>query len=362
MKGILYVLLLIPGLTTGQNLVIPLPDSTRSVTIGGYIDTYYTYFSRDRNSDFSEYVPYLVNSSRKESFSVNLAMIDFKYQSPFVRMRLSPGFGTYMNLNYSQEPGSLRNLVEANAGIKLSRKKEIWLDAGILGSPYTNENPLSRDHLMYTRSFSAENVPYYLCGLKVSTPITETLNLYVYLINGWQVIDDTNRGKSIGTHLEYKPDKTTVINWSTYVGDERNNPDPNYRLRLFTELNWYKRLTENWELTACAFVGNQQYENANDQNWWLIKAIGRYNFSARSSLSARWEHLSDRGSVVITNVDGVSGMMISSTGLCYNYKLHSHALFRMEGRYFYSPDSIYPDPNGPYSNALMLAASLTAWF
>lgn len=358
----MFLLSVCPGITLAQKLVIPLADSAQTVTIGGYLDTYYTYFSRDRDSDYSEYVPYLFNSSRKESFSVNLAMVDLNYQSRFVRVQVSPGFGTYMNLNYAQEPGTLRNLMEANAGIKLSQKREIWLDAGILSSPYTNENPFSRDHLMYTRSFSSEYTPYYLSGLKLSAPLTKSLNLYVYVINGWQVIDDTNRGKSVGTHLEYRPNRSSILNWSTYVGDERNNPDPDYRIRLFTEVNWYQQVNDHWEFTACAFVGKQQIENSGSQSWWLVKAIGRYTVTSRSSFSARWEHLSDRGSVVITNVDGVGGMMISSTGLCYNYKIHPHALFRMEGRYFYSPDILYPDPTGPYSNGTMLVASLTAWF
>ncbi|NJN00112.1 MAG: outer membrane beta-barrel protein, partial [Phormidesmis sp. RL_2_1] len=53
---------------------------------------------------------------------------------------------------------------------QLFKNKQIWLDAGVFGSPYTNESAISKDHLMYTRSFAPEYVPYYLAGVKLSVP------------------------------------------------------------------------------------------------------------------------------------------------------------------------------------------------
>ncbi|MBK8819890.1 MAG: outer membrane beta-barrel protein [Saprospiraceae bacterium] len=46
------------------------------------------------------------------------------------------------------------------------------------------------------------------------------MNLYAYLINGWQQIQDVNKGKAIGTQVEYRPTNLNLINWNVYIGDE----------------------------------------------------------------------------------------------------------------------------------------------
>ena len=50
------------------------------------------------------------------------------------RANIALAVGTYMNANYAAEPGVLKNIYEANAGVKISNNKNIWVDAGILPS------------------------------------------------------------------------------------------------------------------------------------------------------------------------------------------------------------------------------------
>jgi hypothetical protein len=194
-----------------------------NATVGAYADIYYGY---DLSEPAGKNINYFVSANRHNELNINLAFIDLRYQSEKMRMRVVPGFGTYMNANYSSEPGTLRNLVEANAGFRLSEKKKIWIDAGVLGSPYTNESAISKDHLMYTRSLAAEYVPYYLAGIKLSVPLGNRLSFYLYLINGWQQIVDPNNGKSVGTQIEFRPNEKHLINWNTYIGDERSALNP----------------------------------------------------------------------------------------------------------------------------------------
>ena len=138
--------------------------------VGAYVDSYYGY---DFNKPANGNVPYFVTSARHNEFTINLAYIDLRYKSSNFRARFVPGFGTYMNANYAAEPGTLKNVVEANVGVCLSGKRNFWLDVGVLGSPYTNESAISKDHLMYTRSLAPENVPYYLSGMKLTMPVNE---------------------------------------------------------------------------------------------------------------------------------------------------------------------------------------------
>lgn len=340
-------------------------DTLQSTTIGhlgigGYIDTYYSYNFRNPSD---EYTPYLVNSSRQNSMSINLAYIDLRYRAKNLRARFVPGFGTYMNVNYANEPGTLKNIVEGNVGVRLSEKKNIWLDAGVFGSPYTNESAISKDHLMYTRSFAPEYVPYYLSGVKLSVPLAQRWNANFYLLNGWQVIDDDNSKKSIGTQIEYRPNDNMIFDWNTYIGDERNSSQPDYRTRWFSDLYWIVKANAKWDFTSCVYIGNQQYDGRDNQVWWQVNGIARYTFTAKSSLSGRLEYFSDPGGVVAqSEVSEGAGFQSYSSGLCYNYKINSNALFRMEGRYFFSHDSVYPGDNSIYKDSGLVVANLTAWF
>ena len=101
----------------------------------------YSFFSNSETA-------YSISSSRLNEFNINCAYIEIKYANDLIRGRVVPGFGTYINSNYSSEQGSLKNLIEANGGVCLSKKRNIWLDAGVLGSPYTNETAISKDHLI----------------------------------------------------------------------------------------------------------------------------------------------------------------------------------------------------------------------
>lgn len=331
-----------------------------NVGIGGYVDSYYGYnFNKPANGT----IPYFVSSARHNELTINLAYVDVRYRSKYMRARFVPGFGTYMDANYKNEPGSLKNMVEANVGVLISEKRKIWIDIGVLGSPYTNESAISKDHLMYTRSFAPENVPYYVTGAKISVPINAKLNSYFYVINGWQVIQDNNSGKSIGTQLEYRPNKSMLFNWTTYVGDERSFLHPDFRMRYFNDFYWIFNSGGKISATSSFYFGYQQKNAAPTASWWQANFIGSYAFTDVFSLSGRIEHYNDSGAVHETAITGVPGFRASSVGACLNFKLHRLALLRFETRRFFSTDNVYLDENqNPTNGSTLMIGSLTAWF
>ncbi len=211
-------------------LVDSLDSYSGKLTLEGYLDTYFVY---DFNKPPSGDRPYFVSMSRHSEMSINLAFLALNYSSSRVRARLAPGFGTYMNTNYANEPGTLKNILEGYGGVKPWKNRNIWIDVGVFNAPYTNEGAISKGHLCYTRSFSSEYSPYYLSGIKITLPLSQKLNAYLFMINGWQQIQDQNNGKSIGTQLEYRPSEFWMINWSTYVGNEESSSRPEFRTRFF---------------------------------------------------------------------------------------------------------------------------------
>lgn len=339
-------------------------ERIKNVTVGGYIDAYYGFnFSKPVSADNA----YFVSMNRHNEVNINLAFIDIRYQSERVRARFVPGFGTYVNANYAAEDGSLKNIVEGSVGYKLIPNKEIWIDAGVLGSPYTNESAISRDHLMYTRSFAPEYVPYYLSGVKLSAPLNKKWNAYLYVLNGWQQIRDQNSQKAIGTQIEYRPNSKHLLNWNTFIGDERSAVAPNNRMRYFTDVFWIYNPEGKFSITSCAYVGMQQREdssnNLNNNVWWQANFIGRYTFSDKLSLSGRVEYFADPSSVQITPITGVNGFQASSAGLCANFQLANNLLLRFEGRQFFSTENMFVSESGnPNRTATWLISNVTVWF
>jgi hypothetical protein len=358
----------LPLLTQAQvaeDSTVSKPDQ-QLITVGGYIDVYYGYdFSEPASQDRA----YFVSSARHNEFTLNLAFIDIKYTSDRIRATLRPALGTYMAANYSAEPAIFRNIYEGNVGVKLFRRKNIWLDAGVMGSPYTNESAISKDQLLYTRSFAPEYVPYYLSGIKVSMPLSNKVSLYLYLLNGWQNIRETNKGKSLGTQLEYKPSAKWLINWNTYLGDERSTILPENRTRYFSDIYAVFNPEGKVTATACLYMGAQKRVDSargmakETAYWYNANLMGRYRFTPSFSLSSRLEYFTDPDEVHISPITGEKGFRTYSASVCMNYAPAANILLRMEGRSFFSNKPVYQTSEStPIRTNTLLIASMAFSF
>jgi hypothetical protein len=356
------LLLLIANTLFGQVINTATLDTTDfkvngRATVEGYLDAYYAYdFNKPANNDR----PYFVSMNRHNEINIILAFLDVKYSAKRVRARIVPGFGTYVNANYSKEAGTLKNLVEANAGYKLSKKKNIWVDAGVLGSPYTNESAVSKDHLAYTRSLGAENVPYYLSGVKLSVPLSDKVNSYFYVTNGWQQITDQNTGKSFGTQIEYRPNGNLLLDWNTYMGKERTISDSLTATRLFTDAFFiYKK--NKWSATGCIYVGVDK-TNFRDHVWWQGNIIGSCAFNSIVSASARFEYFNDDDGAVVTPVTGIKGFSSFGSSVGLNINPDPNLVFRTEARYLFSDQRVYQKDSNPADNSFTVTGGVCVWF
>jgi hypothetical protein len=328
------------------------------ISVEGYIDAYYAF---DFNQPADGNRTYFVSMSRHNEISINLAYIDVKYSSSRLRARFVPGFGSYINANYAAEPGSLKNIVEASAGIKLWPKRNIWVDVGVFGSPYTNESAISKDHLAYTRSFAPEYVPYYLSGVKLTAPLSSKVNAYLYFLNGWQQIQDVNKGKSIGTQIEYRPNNFWLLNWDTYVGSETSAVRPEFGMRYFSDV-YFIYTKGRWSATGCVYAGLQERNALSDGVWWQANLIGRFNLTEKLSLTGRVEYFDDPDQIQITSVTGANGFSTASSSLGANIKLADNILVRFEGRTFFAAENQYQREGVDVKNSNLLVSNVTIWF
>jgi Putative beta-barrel porin-2, OmpL-like. bbp2 len=333
----------------------------RNLTLEGYVDVYYSYAA---SHPVGGTRPYVVNYGRDNEINLDLAYLSLKYTSDRIRAAFTPGFGTYMNANYSDERQTLENIVEAYIGVRLFKDKNIWLDGGVFSSPYTNESVFSFDQLTYTRSLGAENTPYYLTGAKLTVPLGPLWTLYLYLLNGWQVIQSQHDPLDGGSQVEYKPNDKWDVNWNTYIGNESSTTNPSYKRRFFTDGYVTYTPSAKWTFTADAYSGWQQAQE-NDavktRNWWNGNLCARYTFIPGNSISARVEHYDDPYEILEKPVTNAASFKLSSASLGYNLSITDDAMVRVEARYFKSPAGIYPLRNQTDADQdLWLTIGLTA--
>ena len=243
-KNSLLVLLLASGAMSAQ-----LDTSKSNLSFTGYAEVYYTY---DLNQPNDHNRPsFFYSHNRHNEFNLNLGFVKTSYNTDRVRANVALATGTYMNINYSAEPGVLKNIYEANTGIKLSKKKNVWLDAGIFASHIGFESAVSKDCWGLTRSILGENCPYYESGAKISfTSDNSKWFLSGLILNGWQHIQrpDGNNTPAFGTQITYTPNSNITLNYSTFIGNEK--PDTAQQMRYFHNFYAMFHVTDKFHITA----------------------------------------------------------------------------------------------------------------
>jgi hypothetical protein len=368
-KIILFLLIINIAYASRAQLVFNLPtdDTTTKprIELGAYVDTYFGYdFNQPQNNDR----PYTVSYSRANEVNVNLAYISLKYISDRARLTFKPGFGTYMNANYAGEKGTLQNIVEAYAGFRPFAKKDVWVDVGVLPSPYTNESATSFDQAIYSRTIGAENTPYYITGARISLPVSTKVNANLYLLNGWQVISHNNKSLAFGSNVEYKPTDKWVLDWDTYIGNEGSVSHPDFKTRYYADLYATYTASNKVEITGCIYSGMQRREmsitkEVFNSTWWQANALLKYSFNKWHALAVRAEYFNDSDRVMVVPITGNPAFSTFSESVCYNWNISKQMMVRLEARYYQSPENVYLSSSGhPCTTDMLMLFGVVAKF
>ena len=329
--------------------------------ISGFLDLYYVI---DFNKPTGEQrQPFLYNHNRHDEINVNLGFIKLGMQHSKYRGNLALHSGTYSVDNYAAEPGVLKNLFEANIGMSLNKKNKLWLDAGVFASHIGFESAISIDNWTLTRSLLAENTPYYLSGLKLTSNPNEHWELAALIVNGWQRIQrlQGNSIPSVGTQVKYAPTQRVTINWSSFIGTD--DPDSTRRMRYFNNFYGQFTLTEKLGLIAGFDIGMQQRsKHSSSYDYWLSPIIiGQVHINKSWKTAIRAEYYQDQSGIIIRSATSNG---FTTTGLSVNldYSPTKNILCRMEGRWLNSKDQLFERESSYTSSNFILAASFAVWF
>ncbi|MCX6218698.1 porin [Spirosoma sp.] len=355
--------------TAADSTVSTVSSAQAGITFAGYVEAYYSHdFTAPKTNQ--ERPGFLYNHKRNREVNVNLAFLKGAYTSERIRANLAIEVGTYAQYNYAAEQPLLRNIFEANAGVKLSKTKDLWLDAGIFTSHIGFESAISKDCWTLTRSILAENSPYYLSGAKLTyNTANGKWTLLGSMLNGWQRIARLPgySGPSLSTQVQYKPNANLVLNWSTFMGSDR--PDSLKQTRFFN--NFYAIINPNKKVSAILGfdIGSDRKPVGADGRrvgsgnylWYSPVAIVRYSLSDAVKLAGRVEYYDDKNGVIITT--GMpNGFKTWGYSLNVDYFILPNALFRVEGKVCDSQDAIFEAKSSLSKTNTSLTTSLAVSF
>ncbi|WP_306350319.1 porin [Flavobacterium sp. '19STA2R22 D10 B1'] len=332
------------------------------LTFSGYVEGYYSY-------DFGKPANHVKNAAfynfnKHNEVNLNLGVIKAAYANDKVRGNLALMVGTYAEYNLAAEQGLLKNVYEANIGVKISEKHNLWVDLGIMPSHIGFESAIGKDCWTLTRSILAENSPYFEAGVKVGyTTPNQKLYVAAMYLNGWQRIQrvEGNQTPAFGTQVTYKPNSSTTLNWSTYIVNEQN--DTIKKWRYFNNVFVQHQFTEKLGLIAGFDIGiQQQAKGSNQYNvWYSPVAIVQYKPTDKTRMAARVEYYTDKHGVIIpTGTE--NGFKTTGYSLNFDYLPMENVLFRIEGRMLDSKDKIFLNNENPSFQNYSITTSLALSF
>lgn len=332
-----------------------------SLTLSGYLETYYSY---NFNQPAKHVRPAFIYSfNRHNEVNLNLGMIKTAYNMEKIRGSLALMTGTYSNANLAGEPGVLKNIYEASVGVKISNTKNVWIDAGIFPAHIGFESAVGKDCWTLTRSMSADNSPYFESGVKIAyTSTNDKWFLSALVLNGWQRIQriDGNNTLGFGHQLIFRPGKNIQLNSSSFIGNDQ--PDSIKLIRCFHDFYGQFQFTPKVGLILCFDIGVQQKAKGSSgyNCWYTPVVIVRYTPYKKVNLAARAEYYDDPEQVSI-NIG--AGFRTFGYSVNADYHIAPNVIWRIEARTFNSKKNIFETAKeGTASNSYCITSSMAIAF
>lgn len=350
-------------LAIGSSTVNAQNDSTKNpLTLSAYVETYYSYdFGKPANGNRPAFA---YSHNRHNEFNLNLGLVKAAYQKKNVRANLALAAGTYMNANLAAEPGVLKNIYEANAGVKISKTQNLWIDAGVFASHIGFESAIGKDCWNLTRSILADNSPYYESGAKIAyTSANEKWFISGLVLNGWQRIQrvQANSTIALGHQLTWKPTSNIILNSSSFIGNYK--PDSVKQMRYFHNFYGIFQLSAHLAITAGFDMGAEQKEKGSSSynKWYAPVLLVKISPDAKNSVAARVEYYSDANGVIIST-GTTNGFKTWGYSLNYDRSIGNNMLWRIEGRGFSGKDKTFMKNAKAVSTNFFLTTSFAISF
>lgn len=319
-------------------------DST--LKFSGYAEFYYTV---SKNYPIQK-PSFIYNHKRNKQLALNLAVISANYNDKETRANLGLMVGDYSQFNYEGEPDWTKFIYEANFGILISKKRNVWIDAGIFPSHIGFETPIANDCWSASRAIVSENSPYYETGIRLSgNSLDKKSSLAIYYLNGWQKIIKAEgiSQPSFGLQYTYTPNDRFTFNYSNFIG--RYLPDSLKSLRFYNDFYVKGLISKKWGMIFGFDFGTDSYE-LDKRGWWFAPVfMTQYKLNQRNSFSFRTEYFYDQDQIIIKNPVNENSPLFGCS-INYDYTVSQKSLLRIEYKNYSSKNRVFENGSGGYGN------------
>lgn len=320
-------------------------DSVKSsLSFDAYGEFYYSYdFSQPSNNERPNFTS---NHRRHGELSANLIYVKSNYQKENLRANIGAMVGDYPQYNLNTEPLWVQFIYEANIGLKLSKKRNLWLDIGIMPSHLGFETMVGGECWTLTRSMLAEGSPYYEAGAKLSF-VSRNEKFYgsLLLVNGWQRVKKMTGYSdlpSVGFQFQYKPRQGLVLNYSNFTGNAQ--PESMSAWRQFHNLYVQYESPYKWGLIVGFDLGMDKYAISDYGFWYSPVVILRYKWTSQWTSAMRMEYFSDQHGIIFPT-QTINGFQTLGVSINQDYQLNPQIKFRWEYKYLQANAAIFTHQN-----------------
>lgn len=261
---------------------------------------------------------------------------------------------------------SLRNVQQAYVSINPWGK--LTVDVGKFVTTAGAEVIEAKDNWNYTRStMFGYAIPYAHTGARLTAPINANLTLQASLVNGWDVVPDNNRGKTLGLFALYSGGPMNLSAWGgTYVGPEQVKvPGEDLENRMLVDAGVGIDPIPHLSLKLNVDYGSEEIADE-DESWTAFAFYAKYALHARASVALRLDSFTDSENAVRTGASDLENgdplKTVNSATLTFGFPFGSQAEVRAELRNDMATQKIYFDGEEPTDSQMTAHVGLMAWF
>ncbi len=227
---------------------------------------------------------------------------------------------------------TLRHIARANASYLVPVGNGLTITGGLFNSYIGYQSIYALKNLNYTRSYMADNAPYFLFGLQALYPVNDQVSLGFFVVNGYSYLSHPNDQPSYGTQIVWKPAPRLTFTENLYYGPDQSETALKF-WRFFSDsiLEW------KGDQVTLAFAYDVGTENAAERpghprTFWTAAAFyAHWHVSGPWSVAVRPEFYWDRNG----RITG-SEQLLKAVTSTLEYRLSSawrSAVIRLEHRY-----------------------------
>jgi hypothetical protein len=202
-------------------------------------------------------------------------------------------------------------------------------------------------------------------GLGIDAQLSKSVDAHLHLINGWDVVQDNNKGKSVMGRLGVTASSKVALAFFGYFGPEQADNTSNNRYG--GEFVGTFKPAASTTLYAQLDVGAEEGlgSNGGKAKWWAAGAWGVFDLSPKASLALRGDYLDDQDGVRTSGVLGFAAAparQLASGTATLNIKTWDHALVRPELRFEHSSRDDFGNAGSLGSTQLTLGIAVSYIF